>query len=253
MSRLYGKKVLITGTAGGQGYAAQRIFAGEGARVIGCDVQEGAAEKSAAEMKDAGYEVDGYTVDLADPDAARAWVENAVEAMDGLDVLYNNASGYGFAPFPEMTIELFRHVLRVELEIIFNTCHPAWQALGESGGGSIINTSSTSAIIGSAQLGAVAHAAAKGGVLGMSRSLAAEGAENDIRVNAILPGFVASPGTDAAVTDELRAQLVSQHLIQRPGTGEDIANCALYLASDESTWVTGQNFVIDGGVTAGFR
>ena len=87
----------------------------------------------------------------------------------------------------------------------------------------------------------------------MTRSLAAEGAEHGVRANAISPGFVKSPATDAAVSDELRAFQLGMHLIRRPGLGEDIAAMALYLASDESTWVTGQNFSIDGGVTAGFR
>ena len=110
-----------------------------------------------------------------------------------------------------------------------------------------------SASRGIAPLGQVAHAAAKGGVVGFTKSLAAEGAEHGIRVNAISPGFVKTPATDAAVGDELRAFQMRMHLIRRPGTGADIAPLAVYLASDESVWVTGQNYAVDGGVTAGFR
>ncbi|MGV1049621.1 MAG: SDR family NAD(P)-dependent oxidoreductase [Solirubrobacterales bacterium] len=251
--RLEGKRVLITGTAGGQGEAAQTLFAREGARVIGCDLQDGAAQKTAAVLSEAGHDAEGDTVDLSDGEAAKAWVDSAAERLGGIDVLYNNAAGFGFAPFAEMTHELFRHVLEVELELVFNTISPAWPHLLASGGGSIVNTASYSALRGIAPLGQVAHAAAKGGVVAMTKSLAAEGAADGIRVNAMSPGFVKSPATDAAVPREGREWQLSKHLIQRSGTGEDTAYLALYLASDESSWVTGQNFSIDGGATAGFR
>jgi NAD(P)-dependent dehydrogenase (short-subunit alcohol dehydrogenase family) len=250
--RLEGKRVLITGTAGGQGEAAQRLFAAEGARVIGCDLQDGAAEKTAAELREAGHEVYGDTVDLSDAAASTEWVDGAAERLGGIDVLYNNAAGFGFAPFADMTHELFRHVLNVELELVFNTIKPAWAHLLK-GGGSIVNTASYSALRGIEPLGQVAHAAAKGGVISMTRSLAAEGAKDEIRANAISPGFVKSPATDFAVPQEDREWQLSKHLLQRPGLGEDVAYMALYLASEESSWVTGQNFSIDGGATAGFR
>jgi NAD(P)-dependent dehydrogenase (short-subunit alcohol dehydrogenase family) len=251
--RLEGKRVLITGTAGGQGEAAQTLFAAEGARIIGCDLQDGAAEKTAAVLREAGHDVHGDTVDLSDAAAATEWVDSAAERLGGIDVLYNNAAGFGFAPFADMTHELFRHVLNVELELVFNTIKPGWAHMLKGGGGSIVNTASYSALRGIAPLGQVAHAAAKGGVVAMTKSLAAEGAADNIRANAISPGFVKSPATDAAVPQEGREWQLSKHLIQRPGTGEDIAYLALYLASEESSWVTGQNFSIDGGATAGFR
>jgi meso-butanediol dehydrogenase/(S,S)-butanediol dehydrogenase/diacetyl reductase len=252
MERLKGKRVLITGTAGGQGEAAQKLFAEQGAQVIGCDLRPGAAEETASSLRDQGYDVRGYDVDLADPDAAREWVEEGARALGGIDVLYNNAAGFGFAPFPEMTIDLFRHVLRVELEIVFNATSPAWEVMSKSGG-SIINTASYSALRGISPLGQVAHATAKGGIVAMTKSLAAEGAASGIRVNAISPGFVKSPATDAAVDEAGRKWQLNNHLIQRPGTGDDIAYMACYLASDESGWVTGQNFSVDGGATAGWR
>lgn len=250
--RMAGKRVLLTGTAGGQGAAAQRLFAEHGARVVGCDVQPGAAEATADELRAEGFPVEGRQVDLTDPEAAREWVESSAEVLGGVDVLYNNAAGYGFAPFSEMTLELWRHVMLVELDIIFHTTQPAWRFLCESGG-VVINTASYSALRGIEPLGAVAHAAAKGGVIAMTRTLATEGAKHGVRANSISPGFVSSPATDAAVDDDARAWQLSKHLIQRAGTGVDVAYLALYLASDESTWVTGQNLSIDGGVTAGFR
>jgi NAD(P)-dependent dehydrogenase (short-subunit alcohol dehydrogenase family) len=251
--RLQGKRVLITGTAGGQGEAAQAMFAREGARVFGCDLREGAAEATAAPLAAEGLDVAGATVDLADPAAAERWIEEGAERLGGIDVLYNNAAGYGFAPFAEMTLDTWRHVMRVELDIVFHTTQPAWKHLQRSEAASIINTASMSGVRGIAPLGQAAHAAAKGGVIALTKTLAAEGAPDGIRANAISPGFVKTPATDAAVGDELRAFQMGMHLIRRPGLGDDIAYLAVYLASDESTWVTGQNYSVDGGVTAGFR
>lgn len=253
MGRLDGKRVMITGTSRGQGEAAQRVFAEEGARVVGCGLHEGGAEKTAALLRDDGYDVQGYTVDLTDPGAARNWIERGAESLGGIDVLYNNAAGFGFAPFSEMTIELFRNVLRDELELLFNTTNPAWKVMLGAGGGSIINTASYGAMRGVARFGVAAHSAAKGGVVALTTALAAEGASAGIRVNAISPGFVDTPATAAAMDDEAREWQLSKHLIQRPGRPEEIARFAVYLASHEAEWVTGQNFSIDGGVTAGFR
>jgi NAD(P)-dependent dehydrogenase (short-subunit alcohol dehydrogenase family) len=229
------------------------MFAREGARIIGCDVQEGAAEKTADALRADGHDVTGFTVDLADAEAAARWVDESAERLGGIDVLYNNAAGAGFAPFAEMSLELWRHVIRVELDIVFHTTQPAWRHLRATGNSSIINTASMSGLRGIAPLGQAAHSAAKGGVIALTRTLAAEGAPDGIRANTISPGFVKSPATDKFVGDELRAFQMGMHLIRRPGLGEDIAPLAVYLASDESVWVTGQNYSIDGGVTAGFR
>ena len=251
--RLKGKRVLITGTAGGQGTAAQTMFAREGARVIGCDIKQGAAELTARTLSEQGYDVHGSTVDLGDPDAAERWIEESIDALDGIDVLYNNGAGAGFAPFENMTLELWKHVLHVELDIIFHTTQPAWKHLKRSGNTSVINTASMSGLRGIAPLGQAAHSAAKGGIIALTRSLAAEGAEHGIRVNAISPGLIKTPSTDAFVGEELRAFQMNMHMIRRIGLPDDIAHMAVFLASDESTWVTGQNYSVDGGVTAGFR
>jgi NAD(P)-dependent dehydrogenase (short-subunit alcohol dehydrogenase family) len=253
--RLAGKRVLITGTGtvGGQGDAAQTMFAQEGARIVGCDVQPGAAEETAAKLRADGHDVTATTLDLTDAEATERWVHDAAAQLGGIDVLYNNAARAGFAPFAEMTLQLWRQVIHGELDIVFHTVRPAWEHLVRSGRGSVINTASMSGVRGIAPLGQAAHAAAKGGVIGLTKTLAAEGAEHGIRANAISPGFVKTPSTDAFVGDELRAFQLSMHMIRRPGLGEDIAPLAVYLASDESSWVTGQNYSVDGGVTAGFR
>ena len=250
--RLEGKRVLITGTGGGQGKAAQALFAREGARVIGCDLQQGAAEKSASELRDQRFDVQGDTVDLTDDEAARRWIDDSAERLGGIDVLYNNAAGFGFAPFAEMDLKLWRHVMHVELDIVFHTTQPAWKHLMKRGG-AIVNTASLAAMRGIAPMGQVAHAAAKGGVIAMTRVLAAEGAAHGIRANTISPGFVTTAATEASMDKAMKDFVLNMHLIRRPGTVDDIAACALYLAGDESSWVTGQNFCIDGGVTAGYR
>jgi len=251
-ARLAGKRVLITGTAGGQGAAAQRLFAEHGARVAGCDFQSGGAEESAAALRADGFEATGATVDLTDPVAAGAWVHDAAAELGGIDVLYNNAAGARFAPFAEMDYELWSFVMRAELDIVFHTTRAAWEHLGD-GGGSIVNTASYSALRAVEPLAQVAHATAKGGVISMSRSLAAEGAALGIRVNSISPGFIRSPATERNVDETGRAWQVGNALIRRPGEVTDVAYLALYLASDESSWMTGQNLVIDGGATAGWR
>ncbi|MBD0863054.1 SDR family oxidoreductase [Gordonia sp. zg691] len=251
--RLAGKRVLITGTGGGQGEAAQAMFVREGARVIGCDVQAGRAEATANSLASAGHDAWGTTVDLTDPAAAAAWVEEGAERLGGIDVLYNNAAGFGFAPFPDITYEMWKHVIDVELNLVFTVTSPAWKHLVASGAGSIINVGSISGIRGVAPLGQAAHSAAKGAIIALTKSLAAEGAEHGLRVNAISPGFVASPATDAAVDEQGRNYMLGLHLIKRAGTGDDIASLATYLASDESSWVTGQNMVIDGGWSSGFN
>jgi len=251
--RLNGKRVLITGTAGGQGEAAQALFAREGARVVGCDLHEGAAEATAETLVKEGHDVFGATVDLTDEQQARRWVDDAVERLGGIDVLYNNAAGFAFAPFSELTFEQWQYVMRVEVDLVFHVTSAAWPHLLD-GGGSLINTSSLSAKRGVGAIGQAAHSAAKGAVTALTRTLAAEGAEHGVRANSISPGFVASPATEKAFEDEAAVNYILQmQLIQRPGTGEDIAALALYLASDESSFVTGQDISIDGGWTAGYR
>lgn len=246
--RLSGKRVLITGTGRGQGEAAQELFCLHGATVVGCDVLEGSAEGTAGRLQSRGLSAFGHTVDLANPESARSWVEAAVSQMGGLDVLYNNAGAPKFAAFSEMTLEEWRFTIVNELDILFFVTSPAWRFLIE-GGGSIINTASVSALFGSEINGCAAHASAKGGVLGLTKQLAAEGAKDQVRVNAISPGFVETPGT-SVVPPDVKAQMIQMHPLRRAATPEDIAQCALYLASDESSFVTGTEIQVDGGLSA---
>jgi meso-butanediol dehydrogenase / (S,S)-butanediol dehydrogenase / diacetyl reductase len=247
--RLSGKRVLITGTAGGQGSLAQRTFCEEGAAVVGCDLREGGAEHVAAELTSEGYQAWGRTVDLSDPGAAREWVDWGVSQLGGLDVLYNNASATDFAPFGDMTVEVWQFSMRNELDTVFYVTLAAWKHMVDRGG-SIINVGSSSGIVADASLGQSAHMVAKAGVLAFTKQLAAEGGPHGIRVNSISPGYIATPATDDH-PENLKRYLLDQQFLRRMGTPKDIVPAAVYLASDESTFATGANLVIDGGWTVG--
>jgi NAD(P)-dependent dehydrogenase (short-subunit alcohol dehydrogenase family) len=249
MGRLDGKVCVITGAGGGMGRDAAVLFVEEGAKVCVADVRLEVAEETVALCAGDAF---AWEVDVADENAVAGMMRETSSRFGGIDVLYNNAAGFGFSPFANMTLALWRHVMSVELDIIFHTTSVAWAHLCD-GGGAIINTGSYSALRGIGPLGQVAHAAAKGGVIAMTRSLAVEGARHGVRANSISPGFVSTPSTDAAVDDTGRAWQIDNHLIQRPGKGIDVAHLAVYLASDESSWVTGQNISVDGGATAGWR
>jgi len=184
--RLAGKRVLIIGTGGGQGAAAQELFCQHGARVVGCDLRPGAAAATAAALSAQGLSAEGHEVDLSDSDSARDWVEASIATLGGIDVLYNNASAPAVAPFAELTLDQWQFTLVNELEIVFTVTSAAWPSLIE-GGGSVINTSSSNGSFG-IPLGFTAHGAAKAGVLGLTRQLATEGARYRVRVNAISPG-----------------------------------------------------------------
>ena len=140
--------------------------------------------------------------------------------------------------------------MRNELDLVYHTCHHAWPLLVDRGGGVILNTASVSAMRGDA--GCFAHAAAKGGIIALTRVLAAEGAQFNIKSNSISPGLILRDENDSVPTGSSMLEgLFAAQLLPRPGVPADVGACALYLASDEAAWVTGANFVIDGGITAG--
>lgn len=249
--RLAGKRVLITGTGtpGGQGVTAQRLFCEQGAAVAGCDVKPGAAEAAAGRLRDSGQRACGLTADLGDPEAARWAVEWAVSELGGLDVLYNNAGAAAFAFFEDMTADEWRFTLRNELDAVFHVTAAAWHLKARRG--SIISTASVAGVFADGHLGLAAHAAAKAGLIGLTRQLAAEGAPDGIRVNVICPGFVDSPAV-AAMPGRLREYMTSARtMLGRAARPDEIAGMAMYLASDESGFVTGATLTIDGGWTSG--
>jgi len=193
----------------------------------------------------------GIVADLTDRDAAREWIDEAVGRNGRLDVLYDNAASVNFAPIEAMTPELRTGTLKGELDIVFMPTRAAWRHLAGQGG-SIINSASLSGMRALEHVGAVAHAASKGGVIAMTRQLALEGAPHGIRCNSISPGPIATPATQEALESDpkLKRHFSGWPLLGRGGKAEDVAYAALFLASDESAWITGINIAVDGGMSA---
>jgi meso-butanediol dehydrogenase / (S,S)-butanediol dehydrogenase / diacetyl reductase len=248
--RLAGKTVLITGTAGGQGRAAALLFAREGARIAGCDLRAEDADETVRLVRDAGGEMISLApVDLSEATGVARWIAWASEALGGFDILYNNASMPRMAPIEQLTPFDWSFTMRNELDIVYHACHIAWPYFLAQGHGCIVNCASAMALVARGTTYA-AHVAAKGGVIALTRQLAFEGGPHRIRVNAISPGLVETPITAKWLQDpQKRADRLAWDPIGRLGTPEDVAYCALYLASDESAWMTGSNIVIDGGTS----
>ena len=246
--RLAGKVALITGAAMGQGAAEARRFAQEDARVVVTDVLADGARDVAAEIGDAAIAV---ALDVTDPEDWDAAVVAAVAAFGRVDVLVNNA-GIGIPPrvMEEATLEDHRRTLAVNLDGVWLGMRAVLPAMRD-GGGSIVNISSIDGIVGVA--GMTSYAASKFGVTGLTRSAALELGRYGIRVNSIHPGVIASPMVEHAppAVRERLDRLMAQQPIPRMGTPEEVANLALFLASDESSYCTGGQFVIDGGHIAG--
>jgi len=251
-ARLDGKVCVITGTGGGQGRAAALRFAAEGARVVGADAKAEGAQETLEQVRAAGGEmVSLHPCDLTSADDVARLFDLATETYGGVDVLYNNAAVAQFAWFEDMTYDQWRSTMVYELDIVFLACKAAWPLMKARGGGSIINTASASGTIVYRALPGVAHSAAKAGVISLTRHLAMEGGALGIRANALSPGLIDTPASHAFVVDDAwREQMLRHHMLPRVGTPEDVVGAAVYLASDESSFVTGANLCVDAGTTA---
>jgi meso-butanediol dehydrogenase/(S,S)-butanediol dehydrogenase/diacetyl reductase len=252
---LSGKVALITGTGGGQGRSAARLFAQEGALVVGCDLRPDSDETASLVRQAGGHMESTSGVDLGDPAQAAEWICGAARRHDGFDILYNNASAATFSPVAETSDEQWQATLRNELDLVFYACRAAWAHLVRRGGGSILNVGSIQAMralpaAGGAG-GGFAHGMAKAGVIGMTRELALEGGPHGIRVNAISPGLIDTPATAPVMANpDAVESFLGHQMIRRVGQAEDIARAALFLVSDLASWITGINLPVDGGYTA---
>lgn len=250
MPSLKDKVVLITGTGGGQGREAALRFTAAGAQVVGCDISVEASLQTEALVKEAGGSfICMQPVDLSDAEAVRQWVEGAAAIHGRIDVLYNNASTARFADVESFPLEDWHFTINTELSSVFYVTRYAWPYL-KINGGVVINIASTAGIRGSGP-GGSAHAAAKAGVIGLTKHLALEGASHGIRALSICPGVIETPGFAAwaQAHPEDAAGVISKNLLPRLGKPADVVSLALYLASDEASYMTGDNIVVDGGRT----
>lgn len=251
-NRLKGKRCIITGTGSGMGRAAALLFAQEGASIVGCDINARTAEATLADVQARGGQMTSlHPCNLAVRADVDRLMQHAMASYGGIDVLYNNASMAYFAWLAEMSYETWSKTLREELDVVFHACQAVLPHMIEGGGGSIINVGSVSGKIAYQVLPALAHMAAKGGVIAMTKHIAMEGGKHQIRCNSISPGLVLTAQTKAFIDiPEWFAPMRAKLMLGRVGLPEDIAPLAVYLASEESSWVTGADFAIDGGTTA---
>ncbi|PYM93072.1 MAG: short-chain dehydrogenase [Candidatus Rokuibacteriota bacterium] len=252
MGALDGRVAIVTGAATGIGRATARLFAQAGARLVLADVRGDELERTAAEVRAAGGDALAQTADLARPEDCAAVVAAAVRAAGRLDVLFNNAGvGTMVVGGTVETIDLDRWDLALDVNVraIYLTSRAAVPALRAAGGGSIINTASVSAFRGSMERPSHAYAASKGAVLSLTRAMAASYGRDRIRVNAICPGTVRTRLT-ADIIDRVERDVARLIPLGRVGEPEDIARCALFLASADSAWISGTQIVVDGGALA---
>ncbi len=252
--RLRDKVAFVTGIGAGIGRGIAELFAQQGARVVGCDIDAAAAAATVAEAATRGAAIDSLQpVDLTDPADVARYVEFGIARHGRIDVLVNAAAFGVFEPLATMSYERgWRRTLVGELDVVFLACQAAWPHLIANGGGAILNFASANAYVALESSPAIAHCAGKGGVLAMTRQIAAEGAAHGIRANTISPALVETAATRGPL-DQLpgfRDQVMRKLMLKRLGQPADIAWAALYLCSDEASWVTASDFRIDGGATA---
>jgi NAD(P)-dependent dehydrogenase (short-subunit alcohol dehydrogenase family) len=252
--RLAGKVAVVTGVGAGIGRGIALLFAQQGAQVVGCDIDAHAAKATIDAAKAQGLELESlHPLDLTQPDAARRLVAHALASRGGIDILVNAAAFGAFEWLEQMDYATqWRRTLEGEVDLVFLACQAAWPALKARGGGSVINFASANAHVALPLSPAVAHCAGKGAVLAMSRQLAMEGAPHGIRVNTISPALVETAATRAPLDSipGFREQVLEKLMIKRLGQPDDVGWLAVFLASDESSWITGSDYRIDGGATA---
>ena len=245
--RLAGKTALITGGARGQGEAEARLFAAEGARVVITDVLDGDGERAAASIEGCTYQHH----DVTDEAAWEAVVREMLEDVGKIDVLVNNAGIYRNSPIGATTLEEYRQVIEINQIGVFLGLKHAGPVMAEAGSGSIINISSIAGMRGGG--GSIAYTASKWAVRGMTKVAMSEFAPSGVRVNSIHPGLIETqmlqqlPAIERGLGDQVMRRIPYGRFAQ----AEEVANLALFLASDESEYCNGTEFIIDGGMIQG--
>ena len=251
---LEGRTALITGAGSGIGRETALLFAARGATVAVCERNEEAGRATLAQIEEQGGQGLAIVVDVADDEQMREAFATCTRRTGGLHVLFNNAGIFpdGDGSPVDTPLDIWQWVIDVNLKGVFLGCKYGIPAMIESGGGSIINTASFVAVVGAAT-SQIAYTASKGGVLAMTREIAVEYARQGIRANALCPGPVRTPLLEEFLSDrEVRARRLVHIPMGRLAEAEEIAQAALYLASPDSSYVTGTTFLVDGGITAAY-
>jgi NAD(P)-dependent dehydrogenase (short-subunit alcohol dehydrogenase family) len=250
--RLTDRICIVTGAGSGIGRATATLFAAEGATVVAADVNATAAAETADAIGPAAV---ALAVDVADEAGTEALAAETVERFGRIDVLFNNAGVSGVGNLEETTLDLWEHVMRVNVRGVFLMSRAVVPTMIAQGSGSIVNMASAIAQTGLARR--VSYAASKGAVLSMTKSMQVDLAPHGVRVNALMPGTIMTPFVEGYLRDSYadpedgRRAIGSRQLTGDLGQPADVAYAALYLASDESRFVFGSGLVVDGGLTAG--
>lgn len=248
MARLKERVAIVTGGGSGIGRAIAKVFANEGAKVVVADCNENTAEETVEMIKSGGGQAIASKTDVSQADQVQSMVKLSVDTFGGLDILVNNAGVALMADLANTTEEIWQKTIDVDLKGVFLGIKLAVPEMKKRGKGKIINTASIAGLVGFQ--GITAYCAAKGGVVNLTKETALDLAANKINVNAIAPGVIKTNMTVDILKDEKMAEgMLSQTPLGRFGEPEDIAYLALYLASDESDFMTGQTIAIDGGWT----
>jgi len=250
MGRLDGKVAFITGSGSGIGRAGAILFSREGARVIVADISREGGERTVEMVRDLGGDATYVHTDVTDPGSVERAIATTLATYGKLNVLYNDAGGSTAqdGPVTKVSIDEFWRTIKVDLFGTFVCCKYGIPELIKAGGGSVINTTSYVALAGIK--GRDAYTAAKGGVLAITRSMAANYAKHKIRVNAIAPGVILTERVKKFIAADPRMGQMSEHHMLGMGEPEDIAHMALFLASDEARIITGAIFPVDSGWSA---
>jgi len=244
MGKLQDKVAIITGGASGIGAATAELFVAEGAKVVLVDLNEEKGQAFAAQLQAGGAEAIFIKANVTDENEVAAIYHITLETFGKVDVLFNNAGIGRVTPTEELPYAEWRQTVNVDLDGVFLMAQAAIKEMLKANGGTIVNTAAMYGWVGSP--GSAAYNAAKGGVINLTRSLALEFATRGIRVNALCPGFIDTP----IIPEESKEPLRQVTPMQRLGQPEEMAKAVLFMASDDSTFMTGNTLTVDGGYTA---